>query len=156
MKKDTLMMRLFRHAALVMLPAAVLTMAPVMAQDPEPAYTLKTPIERIVANPEARAVLERELPGFTTLPQYDQFKTMSLEVLLAMFPNAVPQERVRAVEAALRAVPAPGQGAGQGQRGGPAIAPAVGAGTGGASAAATPAQSPAPQSVPQPAPPPGN
>ncbi|MET4898393.1 hypothetical protein RN629_14750 [Sphingomonadaceae bacterium jetA1] len=74
----------------------------------KPAFSIKTPIERIAANPQARAVLERELPGFTTHPQYDQFKAMSLETLEAMFPDAVPHERVKAVDTALRAIPLPG------------------------------------------------
>jgi hypothetical protein len=72
----------------------------------KPAFSIKTSIERIAANPEAKAVLERELPGFTTHPQYDQFKSMSLETLEAMFPDAVPHEQVKAVDAALRAIPA--------------------------------------------------
>lgn len=75
----------------------------------KPAFSIKTPIEQIAANPEAKTVLERELPGFTTHPQYDQFKSMSLEALEAMFPDAVPHERVKAVDTALRAIPAPAQ-----------------------------------------------
>jgi hypothetical protein len=75
----------------------------------KPAFSIKTPIEQIAANPAARAVLERELPGFTSHPQYDQFKAMSLEALEAMFPDAVPHDRVKAVDAALRAIPATGQ-----------------------------------------------
>ena len=70
------------------------------------AFSIKTPIEQIAANPAAKAVLDRELPGFTTHPQYDQFKAMSLEALEAIFPDAVPHERVKEVDAALRAIPA--------------------------------------------------
>jgi hypothetical protein len=93
----------------LLLAVALQTAAPLYAADDKdkPVFSIKTPIERIAASPEARAVLERELPGFTTHPQYEQFKTMSLDALAAMFPDAVPHERVKVVDAALRAIPAP-------------------------------------------------
>lgn len=95
----------------LLLAVALLAAAPLyaMPDKDKPAFSLKTPIERIAADPEARAVLERELPGFTAHPQYEQFKAMSLDALMAMFPNAVPLERAKAVDAALRAIPAPGK-----------------------------------------------
>lgn len=92
--------------AAVMQAAAPLHAA---AGQDKPAFSTKTPIEQIAANPDAKAVLERELPGFATHPQYDQFKAMSLEALEAMFPDAVPHERVKAVDTALRAISAPQQ-----------------------------------------------
>lgn len=96
---------------LLLLAVAVQAAVPAnAAPDKEkPPFSLKTPIERIAADPAARAILERELPGFTTHPQYEQFKAMSLDALMAMFPNAVPRERAKAVDAALRAIPAPGK-----------------------------------------------
>lgn len=91
------------------LAIALQAVAPLHAvAEDKPAFSTKTPIERIAANPDAKAVLERELPGFTAHPQYDQFKAMSLEALEAMFPDAVPHERVKAIDAALRTIPAPG------------------------------------------------
>lgn len=96
---------------LLLLAVAVQAAVPVhaAADKAKPPFSLKTPIEKIAADPAARAVLERELPGFTTHPQYEQFKSMSLDALMAMFPNAVPVERAKAVDAALRAIPAPGR-----------------------------------------------
>ncbi|MGH6617101.1 hypothetical protein [Sphingomonas sp.] len=79
---------------------------PVYAGADKSAFSIKTPIEKIAANPAAKAVIEHELPGFMTHPLYEQFKTMSLEALEAMFPDAVPHERVEAVDAALKAIPA--------------------------------------------------
>ena len=72
-----------------------------------PAFSARPPIAQLAATPAAKAVLERELPGFTAHPQYDQFKAMSLETLEAMFPDAVPHARVKAIDAALRAIPGP-------------------------------------------------
>lgn len=95
---------------LLLLAVAVQAAVPATAAPgkEKPPFSLKTPIERIAADPAARAILERELPGFTAHPQYEQFKAMSLDTLMAMFPNAVPQERAKAVDAALRAIPAAG------------------------------------------------
>lgn len=95
----------------LLLAAATLAATPLYAMSgkDKPAFSLKTPIERIAADSQAREILERELPGFATHPQYEQFKTMSLDALMAMFPNAVPLERAKAVDAALRALPTPGE-----------------------------------------------
>lgn len=90
----------------VVLQAATPISATAAGQD-RPAFSIQTPIERLVADPRARAVLDRELPGFTSHPQYDQVKSMSLAALEAMFPSVIPHARVKAIDAALRAIPAP-------------------------------------------------
>lgn len=85
---------------------ALMAATPGLARDDKPAFSIKTPIEKIAASPAARAVIDAELPGFTSHPMYEQFKTMSLDALDAMFPGAVPRERIDAVDKALRAIPA--------------------------------------------------
>lgn len=45
---------------------------------------LDTPIEQIVANPAGKAVLDKDAPGLTNHPMYDQFKSMSLKDLAPM------------------------------------------------------------------------
>lgn len=85
--------------------AALLIATPGFAKGDKPSFSIKTPIEKIAANPAARAVIDAELPGFTSHPMYEQFKTMSLDALDAMFPGAVPRERIDAVDKALRAIP---------------------------------------------------
>ena len=95
---------IFVHAMIAALALSIST--PGSAKDDKPAFSIKTPIEEIAANPAARAVIDAELPGFTTHPMYEQFKTMSLDALDAMFPGAVPRERIDAVDKALRAIPA--------------------------------------------------
>lgn len=92
--------------------AALLIATPGFAKDDKPTFSIKTPIEKIAANPAAKAVIDAELPGFTTHPMYEQFKTMSLEALDAMFPGAVPRERIDAVDKSLRAIPADAADAG--------------------------------------------
>lgn len=43
-----------------------------------PRFTLDTPIQQIVDNPAARAVLDTAMPGVSTHPSYEMFKGMSL------------------------------------------------------------------------------
>jgi len=64
--------------------AALLIAAPARAAEVLPAsfgtaYTLRTPVEVIAADPAAAAVLNRDLPGLLTDPSYGIFKTMSLK-----------------------------------------------------------------------------
>ncbi len=70
-------------------------------------YTLSTPIQRLVADPAAKAVLDRELPGLTTHERYDQFKGISLLVLKPFSGGLITDERLSAVDAGLKALGAP-------------------------------------------------
>nr|WP_316629466.1 hypothetical protein [uncultured Brevundimonas sp.] len=74
------------------------------AQTRAPAFTLDTPIERLVADPRARTVLERELPGLTTHDRYNQFKGLSLRRLKPFSGGLLTDARLAAVEAALAAL----------------------------------------------------
>jgi hypothetical protein len=66
----------------------VLADSPPAAPAPTPAkFTLDTPIETLVADPRARAVIDVDLPDLTKHPQYDQFKGMSLTVLASFAPD---------------------------------------------------------------------
>ncbi len=58
--------------------------APAMAPAAASAFSTDTPIETIVANADGKAVLEKDAPGLTTHPMYDQFKSMSLKELAPM------------------------------------------------------------------------
>ena len=63
--------------------AALLIAVPARGQEVlasvTPAYTQRTPVEIIAADPAAAAVLNRDLPGLLTDPNYAIFKTMSLK-----------------------------------------------------------------------------
>jgi hypothetical protein len=68
--------------------AALLIAAPVRAEEVVPAsfgdvptYSLRTPVEAIAADPAAAAVLNKDIPGLLTDPNYPMFKTMSLKQL---------------------------------------------------------------------------
>jgi hypothetical protein len=46
-----------------------------------PKYTLDTPIETLVADEAAKAVLNADLPGLLEIPQYEMIKGLSLKQL---------------------------------------------------------------------------
>lgn len=70
-------------------------------------FTLDTPIQALAADQNARAVLDRELPGLTTHESYEQFKGMSLKALKPLSSGLITDERLAAVEAGLRALGTP-------------------------------------------------
>ena len=53
---------------------------------------LDTPIETIAANPAGKASLDKDLPGLTTHPAYDQFKSMSLKQVQPMSQGAISDD----------------------------------------------------------------
>ncbi len=106
---------------LIICCAAVLalTTAPAIAQTaPAPAaapaapaapaaaakFSLESPIETIVADANAKKVLDENLPGLTTNDKYDMFKSMSLNQLAGFAPDKLTPERLSKVEAALAAI----------------------------------------------------
>lgn len=67
-------------------------------------FSLDTPVEAIVADEKAKAVLEANLPGVTTHEHYEMFKTMSLKQISGMAPHKLTPEILAKVEADLAAV----------------------------------------------------
>jgi hypothetical protein len=96
---------------------ASIAAAPALAQEPAskpaaaaPAATAPasgalsvetTPIADLAANPEAKAALDKNIPGLTTHEAYDQFKTMSLRQVQPMSQGALTEEMLAAVQADL-------------------------------------------------------
>ncbi len=93
-------------AALAFLsPAAFAQTAPAPAATPAAAkFNLDTPIEAIVADPRAKAVLDADLPGVSTHPSYDMFKGMSLRAVQPMSGGKLTDEALKKVEADLAAI----------------------------------------------------
>jgi hypothetical protein len=48
---------------------------------------LDTPIETVVADADGKKVLDADLPGLTTHEKYDQFKSMSLNMVAGFSPD---------------------------------------------------------------------
>lgn len=69
-----------------------------------PKFSLDTPIEALVADPKAKAVIEADLPGLSTHPAFDQFKAMSLRQLQPMSNGALSDELLKKVGDDLTAI----------------------------------------------------
>jgi hypothetical protein len=81
------------------------------AQAPAPAaataqFSINTPIIELVANPAAKAVLEKHLPGVEDHPAYNQFKYMSLAEVAPYSEGHVTDAMLAAIDAELKALPA--------------------------------------------------
>ena len=79
--------------------------APAMAQAAAALSTDSTPIETLVANPAAKAVLEKNIRGISTHEAYEQFKAMTLTQVAPMSQGAVTDEIIKKVQADLDALP---------------------------------------------------
>nr|WP_294813427.1 hypothetical protein [uncultured Sphingomonas sp.] len=99
-------------AALAFLaPGAFAQTAPAPAVAPAAAapaaaakFSLDTPIEALVADAKAKAVLDADLPGVTTHPSYDMFKGMSLRAVQPMSDGKLTDEMLKKVETDLAAI----------------------------------------------------
>lgn len=60
-----------------------------------------TSIEALAADPQAKAVLDKELPQLLTHPAYDQFKVMTLSQLAPMSQGSITEEKLAAIQAEL-------------------------------------------------------
>lgn len=68
-------------AAVTMPATAQNTATPDAPAAPAAAFSIDTPIEALVADERAKAVLTKHLPGIDQHPAYDQFKALSLKAL---------------------------------------------------------------------------
>jgi hypothetical protein len=90
-------------------PALLLLLAlPASAQEPPaspPAYSRDTPVEKLAADPAAVAVLNKDLPGLLTAPEYSIFKSMSLKQLQQASGGDLSMVDLDKTEADLQALP---------------------------------------------------
>lgn len=61
-----------------------------------------TPLEKIVSDPLGKAALEKNLPGVTSHPAYEQVKGMSLRQLLPHAQPVITEEKIVAFETELK------------------------------------------------------
>jgi hypothetical protein len=86
-------------------PTAASPAAAPAASVPAGALSLDTPIEDIAANPAGKAVLDKDIPGLTTHPAYDQFKGMSLKEVQPMSQGALTDDMLKKTGDDLAALP---------------------------------------------------
>lgn len=76
-----------------------------IAATPAAKYTLDTPIETLVADPAAKAVLTADTGGdITANPSYDQFKGMSFNQIAPYAPDKLPADLLKKIETDLAAI----------------------------------------------------
>ena len=104
----------------VFLAFAALVAAPVAAQDhsahaghakPTPSapaatakFSLDTPVETLMADEKAKAVVEAGVPGIAAHEQYDMFKSMTLNQLAPMAPDKLTPEVLAKICTGLAAI----------------------------------------------------
>ncbi len=100
-------------AVLLLLPTvAVAQTAPAPTPGPSSApaaaaaakFTLDTPIQDIVADTQGKAILDKDLPGLTSLPQYDMFKALSLKQVQAYSEGKLTDDMLTKTAADLAAI----------------------------------------------------
>jgi len=97
--------------ALLALPLLFAATAPALAQDAdademaaetaEAELTIDSPIEVLMADEAARAVVLAELPGLDEHPAYGQFKAMSLKAVQPYSQGMVTDEMLASISAGL-------------------------------------------------------
>ncbi len=70
----------------------------VAAEAPKAAFTVDTPIEALLADAKAAAVLEKHLPGIAAHPAYEQIKGMSLVQVQPWSQGLITDETIAKVK----------------------------------------------------------
>ena len=76
------------------------------ASPPAEPYSRNTPVEKLASDPAAVAVLNKDLPGLLTAPEFAIFKSMSLKQLQQASGGDLSEVDVAKAEADLQALPA--------------------------------------------------
>lgn len=71
---------------------------------PHAVFTRNTPVEKIAADPDGAAVLNKDMPGLLTHPSYPDFKSMSLRQLQEMSGGDMSKADLEKTEADLMAL----------------------------------------------------
>ncbi len=80
--------------------------APALAETAAPAPAAKlstadTTIGDLIDNPAAKAVLDKHMPGFSTNPQVEMARGMTLRAIQPMVPDQIKAETLDAIDADL-------------------------------------------------------
>jgi hypothetical protein len=74
------------------------TTANSQALKPPRVFTLDTPVERIAADPDGKAILERDIPGVMASKEYPMFDDMSLTQIALMSGGRLSQSKLDLVQ----------------------------------------------------------
>ncbi|HEX7873290.1 MAG TPA: hypothetical protein VF475_10295 [Sphingobium sp.] len=88
-------------------PAAVFAQAPAAPAAAASAYSVEsTDIGTLLDNPATKAVLDKYLPGFSSNPQIDMARSMTLKTVQQYSPDTMTDATLEKVQADLAKVPA--------------------------------------------------
>jgi alpha-L-rhamnosidase len=73
--------------------------------NPPARFSTHTRIEDILANPQARAAVDKRLPGFSTDPRLPQAYQMTLREVAPYVPDVFTEEMLKTIDEDLRAIP---------------------------------------------------
>lgn len=106
-----------RKLVLTILGASLTIAQPVMAETKAPeakpaaanvAYsTATTKIGALIANPAAKAIVDKHVPGFSDNPSLEMAAEMTLRDIQPMAGDKLTDEILAAIDADLKALPAP-------------------------------------------------
>lgn len=112
------MVRLARHGFVALSMAGLACMASGCAAQPAqqrvgankaaPVFSVQTPIDRIAADQRGKAVLDRDVPGVMSNPNYVIFSSMSLSQLASLSGGRLTQTKLKQVDSDLAEL-SPGQ-----------------------------------------------
>ena len=96
-------------AALCLAAAGLAAPAAALAQSDAPAamaaaFSIDTPIEALMADERAKAVVSKHLPGIDQHPAYGDFKGLSLKTLAPFSQGLITDELLGKIEADLTAI----------------------------------------------------
>jgi hypothetical protein len=84
---------------------AALAADPPAAPAPAAASVETTSIADLADKPETKAILDKDVPGLTAHPAFEQFKGMTLKALQPMSQGQLTDEQIAAVQADLDKLP---------------------------------------------------
>jgi hypothetical protein len=94
-------------AALGLALAGVTAPVAVLAQDapaPAAAFSIDSPIEALMADERAKAVVVKHLPGIDQHPSYEDFKALSLKTLAPFSQGLINEDVLAKISADLAAI----------------------------------------------------
>jgi len=76
--------------------------SPAAPGKPACAFTLDTPVDRIAATPNGKAILERDVPGLMASKEYPLFDDMSLSQIALMSGGRLSKDKLNLVQSDLQ------------------------------------------------------
>jgi hypothetical protein len=68
------------------------------------ALTIDSKIGELMANPKAKAILEKHIPGISTNPQMGMAKSMTLKAVAPMSGGMINDAKLKAIDADLKKI----------------------------------------------------